>query len=79
MHASASPFEGLAERINWCGATLKTDIFGAGLLAAGIAEADIMKWTKDSQQTLRGETGSLFDHLEDQDAAVNIANCRAMK
>jgi hypothetical protein len=35
MHASASPFEALAERLNWCDATIETDAYGKGLLAAG--------------------------------------------
>ena len=35
MHASASPFEGLAERANWLEAEIKDDAFGKQLLAAG--------------------------------------------
>ena len=36
VHASASPFEALAERMNWLGATCESDIYGASMLAAGI-------------------------------------------
>ena len=32
VHASASPFEALAERANWLGAKIETDSFGAALL-----------------------------------------------
>jgi nucleoside diphosphate kinase len=78
MHASASPFEGLAERLNWCGATVASDIFGSALLAAGVAEETILAGTQDPQATLDGKTGSFFDHLEDQDAADNIANIAKM-
>ena len=36
VHASASPFEGLAERANWLGADLAADPFGASLVEAGV-------------------------------------------
>ena len=42
VHASASPFEALAERLNWMGATLEEDAFGKAMLAAGIPKATIM-------------------------------------
>jgi nucleoside diphosphate kinase len=79
LHASASPFEGLAERLNWCGATVSTDVFGSELLRAGVPESSVLAWTQDPQATLNGETGSLFDHLEDQNAEENIANCVIME
>ena len=62
----SSPFEGLAERMNWCEATLEEDRFGAGLLAAGIPKATIVEWCGDPQ--VQGK--SLFDSLEDLDADV---------
>ncbi|KAK3280102.1 hypothetical protein CYMTET_12043 [Cymbomonas tetramitiformis] len=49
VHASASPFEALAERLNWVGATLEEDAFGAAMLKAGIPKDTIMAWTKDPQ------------------------------
>ena len=78
MHASASPFEALAERLNWCGATVWSDIFGSALLAAGVSEETIRAGAHDPQATLDGSTGSFFDHLEDQNAADNIANIAKM-
>merc|ERR1712072_177196 len=36
VHASASPFEGLAERMNWLDASLEKDAFGSAMLEAGI-------------------------------------------
>ena len=36
VHGSASPFEGLAERLNWLGATLDDDATGHALLGAGV-------------------------------------------
>merc|ERR1712087_59482 len=36
VHASASPFEALAERANWLGASLAKDSFGKALLASGV-------------------------------------------
>jgi hypothetical protein len=35
MHASASPFEALAERSNWLGADVGSDPFGKALINAG--------------------------------------------
>ena len=47
VHASASPFEALAERINWTGAKIEDDIYGSAMLAAGIPASTITAWTKD--------------------------------
>ena len=49
VHASASPFEAMAERINWVGAKLKTDAFAQAMVASGISESTILEWTKDPQ------------------------------
>jgi len=73
VHASASPFEALAERVNWLGATVGDDAFGKGMLAAKVAPATIATWSGDCQVTVDGETAegktmSVFDTLEDLDA-----------
>ena len=75
VHASASPFEGLAERLNWVGANLESDSFGAALLAAGIAAETIRAWSVDPQVKIdaEGKFGSLFDSVEDKDAAACLA------
>ena len=77
VHASASPFEALAERNNWLGASFEQDSFGAALLGAGIPLATLQAWSKDPQVTFteNGEstTGSLFDALED----MNSSDCLA--
>lgn len=69
VHASASPFEGLCERLNWLKAPLEADDFGAQLLAAGIPVDTIKEWSVDPQ--VKGR--SLFDSLEDLDASACIA------
>uniref|UniRef100_A0A7R9W5A8 Nucleoside-diphosphate kinase n=1 Tax=Pseudictyota dubia TaxID=2749911 RepID=A0A7R9W5A8_9STRA len=73
VHASASPFEGLAERLNWLGADLESDQFGKGMLAATVSKDAIMKWSGDCQVEVEGETApgktmSVFDSLEDLNA-----------
>jgi len=70
VHASASPFEGLAERLNWCRDELKSDPFGKELLARGISEEVILTWSKDPQVVIGedGKMGSLFDAFEDLDS-----------
>jgi len=67
VHASASPFEALAERLNWMGAKLEDDAFGKAMLASGIPKDTIMAWTKDPQVEYDGKKASLFDLLEDLD------------
>jgi len=50
-HASASPFEGLAERINWLGYKADRDSWGKALLAAGLKPKTIKDWCLDPQVT----------------------------
>ena len=73
VHASASPFEALAERVNWLQADPTADSFGKGLLAAGVSADTIAAWSGDCQVSVAGETAagktmSVFDTLEDLDA-----------
>lgn len=64
VHASASPFEALAERNNWLGVDVTKDEFGAKLISAGVAVDTIKAWSVDPQ--VAGK--SLFDSLEDMDS-----------
>ena len=64
VHASASPFEGLAEKMNWLKVSPSDDAFGAELIKSGVSPAKIKEWSVDPQ--VKG--GSLFDQLEDLDA-----------
>ena len=64
VHASASPFEGLAERMNWLKCAVEDDSFGATLVEAGISVETIKAWSVDPQ--VKGK--SIFDQLEDMDA-----------
>ena len=75
VHGSASPFEGLAEKMNWLEVDPTKDAFGASVLAAGMDEATLKKWTKDPvvAYDVAGAKGSLFDALEDMD----VADCSA--
>jgi len=69
VHASASPFEGLAERTNWLKGSITEDPFGAALLEAGLSEETIKAWSVDPRVNLPGGgMGSVFDHLEDTDS-----------
>lgn len=77
VHASASPFEGLGERLNWLGVSLEEDPYGKVLLEAGINDTTIHDWTRDPQVTLPdGTKGSLFDALEDLDARDCLDLCK---
>lgn len=69
VHASASPFEGLAEKANWLGLDPTDDPFGKSLLNAGINNDRLKEWFKDPQVKIsNAANGSLFDALEDMDA-----------
>eukprot|EP00854_Cymbomonas_tetramitiformis_P010470 gene10470-12381_t len=70
VHASASPFEAMAERINWVGASLESDPFAKAMRAAGIPDATIAAWTQDPQVLYDGAKVSLFDTLEDVDTSI---------
>ena len=86
VHASASPFEGLAERTNWLKSSIAEDSFGKALLEAGVPEATIKKWSSDPQVKYDEETakalgklkGSIFDALEDLDYEACVARCVAV-
>jgi len=68
VHASASPFEGLAERMNWLKKDPTTDSFGAACIAAGISVETLKEWSVDPQ--VKGR--SIFDQLEDSNAQVAL-------
>ena len=74
VHASASPFEGLAERMNWLHVSADKDKFGKSLIAAGINAKTIKEWSVDPQ--VKGK--SLFDQLEDLDAPECIEKAKSL-
>ena len=86
VHASASPFEGLAERTNWLAGSIADDAFGKVLLDKGVPEATIKAWSSDPQVKYDAETakdtgkekGSIFDALEDLDLDACLAKCVAI-
>ena len=74
VHASASPFEGLAEKSNWLKRSLTDDAFGKALLDAGLSKETIVEWSVDPQVIQPGGgKGSVFDALEDMDAEACLA------
>jgi len=79
VHASASPFEGLCERMNWLGYKADRDSWGKALLNAGVRPKTIKDWSLDPQvsfgSTLAPTTKSIWDTLEDMDAQPCIDKC----
>jgi len=67
LHASASPFEALAERANWLGVPIERDFYGKAMLALGIPMGTIKAWCDDPAVPFQGKRQSLFDLLEDLD------------
>lgn len=79
VHASASPFEGMAERMNWLGTSCRSDAFCQALVKAGVKEATIRAWSVDPQVNIAaGKKGSLFDALEDLDTKPCIEKAKAL-
>ena len=74
VHASASPFEGLAERCNWLKVSLESDPFGRCLLDAGLSATTIKDWSVDP--AVKGK--SIFDQLEDTDADVCLTKMKEL-
>lgn len=80
VHASASPFEGLAERMNWLETPCRKDAYCQALVRAGIKEAVIKAWSVDPQVNIEsGKKGSLFDALEDLDASACLQKAKALQ
>jgi len=79
MHASASPFEALAERSNWMGIPIAKDGFGREALSEGIPLSTLKKWSLDPQVPIADDTkGSIFDALEDMDSDACLAKMVAL-
>jgi len=79
VHASASPFEGMAERMNWLEKPCRKDSFCSALLRAGLSESTIKAWSVDPQVKLAdGKKGSLFDALEDLDSSACLDKAKSL-
>eukprot|EP00931_Biecheleriopsis_adriatica_P072216 TRINITY_DN4628_c0_g1_i1.p1 TRINITY_DN4628_c0_g1~~TRINITY_DN4628_c0_g1_i1.p1 ORF type:complete len:332 (-),score=103.81 TRINITY_DN4628_c0_g1_i1:60-1055(-) len=79
VHASASPFEGMAERMNWLGARCSSDAFCSALVKAGVKEATVKAWSVDPQVNIGGgKKGSLFDALEDMDCSACLEKAKVL-
>ncbi|GKZ01095.1 hypothetical protein MPSEU_001061100 [Mayamaea pseudoterrestris] len=74
VHASASPFEGCAEQMNWLGKSIDELSFGKALLDSGLSVKTIKDWSVDPRIIqLDGTQGSVFDALEDLDVEDCLA------
>jgi len=79
VHASASPFEGMCERMNWLATPCRSDAYCRALLNAGMKEETIKAWGNDPQVKLEsGKKGSVWDALEDTDATAGIAKAKKL-
>lgn len=79
VHASASPFEALAERMNWLGYRADRDAFGKALLNEDVSLKTIKDWCLDPAVTygekLNPTVKSIWDTIEDMDSEECIAKC----
>jgi nucleoside diphosphate kinase len=73
IHASASPFEAMSERMNWLNVELDDDDFAKGMMASGISAETINLWRNDPQVVVGDAKVSLFDSLEDMSSKECLA------
>jgi len=74
VHASASPFEALAEKMNWIGMKAEDDAFGKQVLSV-VDSKTLVEWGRD-KQVMFGTPQikkSIFDLVEDTDSAYCLA------
>jgi len=80
VHASASPFEGLCERMNWLEVKCNRDSYCRALTKAGVTEKTIKEWSVDPQVKLdTGKSGSIWDALEDMDATPCLEKVKLLQ
>jgi len=80
VHASASPFEGLCERMNWLSVQCKNDAYCKSLLKAGVTEATIKAWSVDpAVKQDNGKSGSIWDAVEDMDASPCLEKIKKLQ
>ncbi|CAK0899561.1 unnamed protein product, partial [Prorocentrum cordatum] len=79
VHASASPFEGLAEKANWLSAEVSEDPLGKALSEAGLGQGMIKDWMQDPAVFFDGKRQSLFDLLEDLDSDACVQKARNIR
>lgn len=80
VHASASPFEGLCERMNWLEVRCKNDSYCRALVKAGVSEETIKAWSVDPQVKLdTGKKGSIWDALEDLNATPCLEKTKKLQ
>jgi len=78
VHGSASPLEGMVERMNWLGAKMSSDETAKALMEAGISASTLEAWSKDPQVEYEGSMVSLFDALEDLSVPEMIKKAQKM-
>jgi len=80
VHASASPFEALCERMNWLSVRCGKDAYCKNLLKAGVTEETIKAWSMDPQVKLEtGKKGSVWDSLEDLNATACLEKTKKLQ
>lgn len=80
IHASASPFEGLCERMNWLSVRCRNDAYCRALTRAGVTEDTIKAWSMDPQVKLdTGKKGSVWDALEDLDGTPCLEKTKKLQ
>jgi len=78
VHASASPLEAMAERLNWMRLEVWNDPFGRILQSKNVSPARARDWASDPMVQHDGRQQSLFDVVENLDTKECIQRMMAL-
>jgi len=76
VHASASPFEAMAERVIWLQKDLNDEAIAKYAFKSGVSEDTLRAWMKDAQVKSGDKSTSIFDLFEDLDTDEVLALLR---
>jgi len=78
VHASASAFEAMVERINWLGISFEDDPLGRELIRSHVPVATLKSWSSDPVVSYDGREASLFDLFENLGCSESIELATAL-
>ncbi|CAK0876888.1 unnamed protein product [Prorocentrum cordatum] len=78
VHASASAFEAMVERVNWLGISFEDDPLGRELIRSHVPVATLKSWSSDPVVSHDGREASLFDLFENLGCSESIELATAL-
>lgn len=78
VHASASAFEAMVERVNWLGISFEDDPFGRELVRRRVPAEILESWSLDPVVSYEGREASVFDLFENLGCLESIELATAL-